>query len=1512
MQIAPLTMFDSFSRTTGTGWGTTDSGHAWNSSGLVTNLITTVDGSRGKISVSANSARHNMTLGLGSTPKQGTNEIIIRVRWYQDAQNFGWTATDFGPVLNNTDNKDFYALSLKGDFSEVAVVAYSDGIRYELARSSIQIEDFVDHWVYLRVTDKVYGKVWKVGTSEPTGWSIVSNLWNGPKRIAAGAPGFVCHGTKVAHNIEVTHMYYRTLEDTYPNVYPYDDFVRGITEGWGQSTSGHLWLGATQSDPNSPLVNVSGYTVTTGAGRGILVPKAYTHYHSFLGQSFSGDMESSMTFKYSDGTGNCSIQLGLRGQLDYSLGRARSSGYALRYDMETKILSIIKRIADVSTTTLAQTTAFTFPVNVVLRTKFVIVGTTLKGKIWQDGSVEPSTWQITASDSLYTSGMLFIYVFQELEVVPARTLEILDIGMKPPPPEAAVINTTKPISLISVSPTDTSATLQYTYQNDENNNATFFVRRKEGESTVWGPEISVAPNRVNKTVDFTLTGLEVGKSQNVQVRAVDPDGVLQPNPLSITLTTTETGVQAEAIRISSVSATAATVVAEYTRDTNNSSTASLQYRQSTEANYTITNTFVDDRDGTLLQNAGSGWNKRIGFSGDTQAVVSYGRIYPETRSETDRVLYYHTTLPQTAEYTIEFSLYTAEMAGYVGVTAQSSTVGSNENYYAAGLNASQGRWELFKMVSGTQTMLGTAPFTGEGERIYNTRFVIRSGYKALVVDGREVIRTTDASVSGPSVGYYAGGVVNGKVTNQVVLDEFSLSHRTAGGSWISLGSMTADRTAKTFTKAVTGLAIDTVYEFLVTIQDAQGIYGPSQMSITAMTTGQAMFLSSVGAKSHQTSVELDVFYDYDSNNDSYLSVQYKSIMETLWTTVTYSRIVANRTSKKFGVTIDGLRPWTTYEVKVFAFDPDGLLEKSPSFLTGVFTTLGADTGDKTRGKHYMWKVYDPNDRYIGTLQHSPEPIFSLHENGGTTDLGFTLPVKINDVGPGTFIDFQHRVDVWSIDPSSAGMGENLISDPDCDASVGGWVVGGPDFGQNASYVSDGGPDGSSALKLVSSANVVYDTISNPIELRTRSPLVIECVARAIGSSLRLFIRAYDRFDNGLDTSDDIAETVGIEWQRLRIQYQPPAKTSYVRVFIRNTGRGTMWADKFSVKSKEILVYRGRIESFTPKVNDAGEKVDVQVLGLASLLSDDYIEFLQFVEQQPQKDAQRQRPNNGAADPADMMRRVVNMAARQNSKFKLYYTSESIRATGTLAQYTFRDQQIRSCLDKIRTLCPSGWHYFISADGLVTLRGPEHAQTHYLRLGVEILEFQVEKSIRNLKNYVRVKGRQDEDENEPDGFGSINYITFDQESINKYGKRTLFIRDAQLTDPDTAKLMGDGRLDEVNREEQRATCKIPDEKAFTNVTGSLIGYNIESFQPGDNIVVVDPVGGPRASYWDRIVWDRDNWDMSNDFRPLPTPVPIKTIEYRGDRAELALSERPPSQVGDFSRLARSLANRDRES
>lgn len=1511
MTVSPVSIFDTCSRTLPSSWGTADSGHVWNNSGLSLSM----SAGMGKIISSPNSGKGFVTLGLGSIPPDNTSESLSLISWNGPT---AFPLTDFGPTLNNTGNRNMCQLAIQANWSEIALQVFSNGNRYEMHRVPFSLEKDTLYWVRFRVTDKMYGKIWKYGTREPSGWSISTILWNGGA-IGAGAPGFFNVGTRDQYTVNLHNFAYYTFSDSAPNVYPTDSFEgRTVQNGWGISSNGHLWEGTIQTDPT---LFAEGSVGSVSGGIGSLTPPTTRGYDAYLGKSYAGDMELKtrvrLTTPAANGYGY--VRLGIRGQYSVSNNRPFFSGYGLVLEAGSNTIYIQKHTSG-GWVNIGNSGALPIDLHSAdswVWVKFKIVGTQLSAKAWQIGTTEPGTWSATATDNTFTTGLMFFSVLSS--VAGAHTFQFGEFQFGPPTPEVGVTKNFATVgSLNPTGSTDTTINMQYTYADDANNNATLSIRYKLASSNTWTTLSSnINPsNRTGREHLFSISNLQPETDYHVEVTLIDPDTVRGANPAIVLTSTLNRGIKPSAIYISDVGASSATIKSTYTRDTDNDSSAQLRYRVSSASQYTIEDEFVDVHDDTLLQNAksvlGGQWQKHVTASGANQGVVEYGRVYAQTGEQaTDRVLYTHTNTPTDPEYDVTFTVYVPELFGYLGVTSHTNT--TNETYFGAGINLDTRTWELVKVVNGTKTVLASAPLGEiENNRIYNLKYVVRNAYRSLILNDVEILRTTDTSLAGAGTrsGFYAGGVIRGTVNNQVVLDSYHVSHKSLPGPWVNSGAMSVNRATKEFSKTVTGLSGDTIYEFIVDFYDSDGVFGES-LSIGAMTLGRAAALVSVGVTPNQTTSTIDVFYDYDDNDNSYLQVQYRSTMESLWTVVPYSRVESNRIVKKFSIILDGLKPRTTYEIRVDMIDPDGLVAGTPSRLSGLFTTTGYTTEAQTRNKHYIWKFYNDDDKYIGTLPISPEPVFSIQENGGVTDLSFELPMEANNTGPGTMINFQNRIDVWAIDPSSSGMGPNLVQDPECDPLVGGWALG-----SNATYSATEGPDGSSCLKISTAAATGIETSSNPLQhnllpVSTESPMVVECVARAKGSSLQMYVRSFDQNELPIEVSDEIAETVGDQWQRLRLTYQAPPNTAYVRVVIRNTDRGTMWADKFSVKAKEIMVYRGRIEAYSPKINQNGERVSVEALGLSSLLSDDYIEFLQFVEVQPVNDQEAGRPNQGAADPADMLKRVIDESRRSNPTFALYYTTDSIRYTGQLAQYTFRDQQIRSCMDKIRSLCPSGWHYFISADGLVTLRGPDHAQTHYLRVGVEIMDFEVDRSIRNLKNYVRVKGRQDDDMSEVDGHGSINYITFDQASIDKYGKRVLFLRDAQITDPETAKLVGDGRLDENNREEQRVTCEIPDEKTFASETGSLIGYNIESFLPGDNVKVLDPIGGIRASYWDQMVWDRDAWDYTNEFRPLPESVPIKSIEYRGDHVKLSLSERPPSQVGDYSRLARWVADKNRE-
>jgi len=1517
--ISPMTFLDTFSRASTSGWGQSDTGVVWRTTHNATFTVPT--GQNYGLVTSGANVPMRLAYGDLSTikvTKTTTDTIITRIMWESSLAN---PLTDFGPTLGVMDNSTFYFAAIQDNYSELIIGVYLKGTRRELAKvKNVALAKNKQYWMkFQRTATGLYLKIWEVGKIEPTAWRLTSGLYTGYGAPKAGNPGFFNRGAKDAYKVRIYDYGYRTSSAGYGATRVYDNFSRVVTNNWGTADTGQVWDGSHVTDPTSYAESPSISTSTSSGGYG-LVTTNNVERNYMIGPNTPTDREINATIMMNtaaDGLGK--TRIGLRGVRGYVSGLFRPLGYMLQITTGTSELHIFERPGINATYTSIATGAASEIIQTgkQYRVRFQVKGSTMKAKVWAANASEPSGWQITVTDTTILSGAAWIGFANS--TVSNRSFYVFSFESDTPAPDVTPENPNPDknytvldrIDLMDVN--DTSMSIRAFYREDVNNNSVLTLKYKESSKSTFTTVAANGYNRVSKYANFSISGLTKGKNYDIIVSVSDPDGAIGGDEMETVFGTTSFGLETGSAVVTNILPEQVTIEATYRSDLNASSTATLQSRKITQNTSLVEDYFNDAQAGQTLQNynssVGGEWIKHTISTGYADTMYRSNGFYTSTKYITDKVLYYHSITAPTDRYKVSGHFYLAGSQGNLGVAGRISV--DSETYYAGGFNHDENVWELFKMVAGTKIVLGTHEMEFNGAETVTIQLDINEIQKSLYVNDTLMIEVEDNTItSGTRVGFYASNILEGTYNNQPILQIFSASYRTTESGWVSHGNMVANRSLNKFVGVATGLSPDTVYEFSVTYNDAQ-VYGVNPQLTVAMTPGKSSAFRFIGAITSYSSAVVAAKVDYDTNRNSTLSYRYRAVSDLIWTTVGFDKVVKYRDQGRFELTIANLRPSTTYEVEVILTDPDGLLEGTPSRIRGLFTTKGYLTNEVTHEKYYIWKIYNRKGGYLGTIHDAPQPEFSIHENGGVTDLGVPLYRKFSEMDADNLIGFQHRIDVWALDPSSNGMGPNLISDPD--HNEGGWVIGetSGDIGRNSVIDPTGGPDGGKALKISSSVATEWPQASNPILIRDSVPLVVSCVARATGSKLRMYVRAFDASDQGFDTSDDQAETVGPDWQKISLTYTPPPNTRYIRVYVENDNKGTMWADKFEVRAKEIKVYSGFIESYTPRIDANGESVAVQVLGLASFLSDDYIEFLQFVENQPQKDALAGRLNRGAADPADMLKYVIDEGRKSNPLFPLYYTEESIKYTGQLMQYTFRDQQLRHCMDKIRDLCPAGWYYYIDADGLVYLQGPQHATTHYLRIGVEVSSFEVEKSIRNLKNYIRVKGRQDADMSEPGAEGSIHYVTFDQESIDRYGKRVSIINDSQIIDHESARIIGDGRLEENNKEEQRAKCIVPDEKLLRHSTGSLKGYNIEAFKPGDKVIITDPESGTRYSYWNKMAWAEDAWDINEVFHPVPEGVPIKTISYKSDEVHLELSERPPSQVGDYAKLYRWMSLKDKE-
>ncbi len=1529
MTVAPMwpaTYQDSFSRSTSNGWGTSGSGHAW--VGEESYWYTSV--SFAYANVDAVTAPNYDTAYIGGT--QSSSEVLLRMKFDGTADN---PITDCGPIIRRSSSNTFYMARLRNNNDQVAIAVYINGTMTTLKTVGFAFSKDIYYWVRFRsASSGLYLKVWKSGTIEPSSWTLTSSYSSLSGAPLSGRFGFGFRKTTNTYQAVLSQFYGYTLEDQYDDTIPLQDtFDRVENGGLGRSSDGRSWEGNLGNV--NPVVFDSGIGDVSdpGDGRAVIVHPGDSvpeERVGFIGPSMTGNVEALVKFSLNTASGTTYLGVGLYGNYqDDGDGTISVTGYQLRVKGGSTNFELYRKTAFTGgyiALTPATNTAYTaLLANTVYWVRFQIVGATIQARIWADGATEPSTWQYVATDSSLTSGRIWLSVRQVGGTTTTRALTVYDFKYS----MVGGTNGTITGAVTLVSSTSTSLNIRAAFTGDANNDNTlaFFTLKDENGTTIRSI-LDTGFTRSTSPLSFNInfTGLKPNTNYTVSIKFDDLQGVSGTNPVTGIFSTLATASIGGDLTVTAVGTTTAEVKLTYTLDIDNDSTASLSYRSASTPTQTIVDGFEGNSgvDLTLhTPDVGSGWLKHL-ISSSYNAFTWRGRAYQNTEESGGTLIYYQPVPAGISEYDVEADIYFAGLQGGIALGGRISDT-QHSGYYAYPVVSATNdvwTWRIVSYDNNVLTIIDSnvdGPSFVEGD-ICHFKLLVRNNYLAIEVDDIEIAHI-DMTTNKIGSSYEHAGLMfmNGSsdtfpftAENTLQVDNFVTTYRTYAGTWTSAGTMTADRGNKWFTKTVSGLVQDTIYNFRATLSDPDSVYGNVDEYAIGMTIGHAVQLDSIVAIPRATSAILETMYLYDSNNNSSLTVQYRPIHSLLWTTVTPKLITANRSMKKFTTTIVSLRPNMTYEVQVTISDPDGLVDGTSDTLTGMFTTKGPVNEDRKENKHYLWKVYDSDDKYITTWEDAGEPEFAWHENGGVSDLTVVLPRSMGEMmSQGSGINHQNRVDIWCIDPSSDGFGPNMENDPEFE--LGAWTLA-----TNADISLTGGPDDSDALRITSTDGVQRITRGDAIELYRQPvgkssrdyplPLVIKALAQASGSKLTMFVESYNKDEIKIDASDTV-DTVGNGWQTLRLEYVPPTAARYVRVCFQNEGRGTMYADKVEVRPKELLIYRGRIETYTPKIDQDGENITIEILGLVSVLSDDYIEFLQFVTVQPSGDFAAGKKNYGPTDPGDMLKKIIDTARRQNPRFDLYYTPESIRSTGIPMEYTLRDQQVRTAIDKVRNLCPSGWHYYIEPDGLVVLRGPEHVPTYTLRIGVEIMNFSVERSIRNLKNFVHVKGRQDEDESEPDGFGSIHYIAFDQESIDKYGKRMLFIRDANITDPDTAEFIANGRLEESNREEQRAECYVPDEKSVYYVGGALRGANIEEFRPGDQIIILDPLAGPQSTYWDQLLWDVDAWDSNQSFQPLPESVPIKTVQFSGTYASLELSERQPSSVGDFGRLYRWLQLQD---
>lgn len=166
--------------------------------------------------------------------------------------------------------------------------------------------------------------------------------------------------------------------------YNTDTFVRANVSGsWGTATDGSTWVHTGSGTPN----------VTSNEG---IIPSTPSNTDELYIGSTHTDMEVLVRFSI---TSNVDTAAAL---LRYNSGT--DSGYWMGYDGQVSTGHIYITNNSSGTKTSLASGSMTLTNGTFYWVRAQAIGTALKVRIWQDGGSEPSTWNLTTTNSTYTSG----------------------------------------------------------------------------------------------------------------------------------------------------------------------------------------------------------------------------------------------------------------------------------------------------------------------------------------------------------------------------------------------------------------------------------------------------------------------------------------------------------------------------------------------------------------------------------------------------------------------------------------------------------------------------------------------------------------------------------------------------------------------------------------------------------------------------------------------------------------------------------------------------------------------------------------------------------------------------------------------------------------------------------------------------------------------------------------------------------------------------------------------------
>lgn len=266
------------------------------------------------------------------------------------------------------------------------------------------------------------------------------------------------------------------------------------------------------------------------------------------------------------------------------------------------------------------------------------------------------------------------------------------------------------------------------------------------------------------------------------------------------------------------------------------------------------------------------------------------------------------------------------------------------------------------------------------------------------------------------------------------------------------------------------------------------------------------------------------------------------------------------------------------------------------------------------------------------------------------------------------------------------------------------------------------------------------------------------------------------------------------------------------------------------------IYRGTIQEYEPYLSGAQQGVQIRALGLGSNLSFDmYMASSRTVY----------TVSHAAVDPETIFKAIIDEHRAYVNNPLINYGVGSTQALGTNVSKDFVDRTWFDACQDTRDLCSTGWWWHVDADGLASLLPKPSSVTHRFTIGKHIQEGNFPKSVKGVKNRIRVTRNG----------GTVTHYS-DATSISKYESRLKVITETTINDATTADQRGNKEKNDGSSSKVKSTMIINAE------------YDLESIKVGQTCSILNSDGS-------------DSFFGSN--------VMISGLQYNGDTVQLDLEE-----------------------